>query len=231
MHKNYLAYLLLLTLLTTAFFYCVPSVDTTVSQWFFHHGSFWGIECFPANLLRKSVYFLMYGISGYVLLQILLNQTSKGPSSALSNKACFFVLSCFLIGPVLMTNMVLKNQWGRPRPHEIKTFGGSKHYQPVFVISKQCRRNCSFVCGDTAGAVSLLSLAFIIRRRSKWLTTVILCLSGLVGLIRIAQGGHFLSDVLLSYELNLLCLCVIHRLYYPSSQPDETSFAHVFSAS
>lgn len=215
MRQSYAFSLILLILLTTAFFFFVPSIDIKISHYFFQHGKFPLATQYWANISRHILYILIYALAAFALLQIAFNLLSKNRLQLLSNKACLYVLTCILVGPVLLTNVLLKNHWGRPRPRQIQVFNGNKTYEPVFVISNQCTTNCSFVCGDTAGAICLLALAFVLRQKRKLLITAILLYSALIGFIRIAQGGHFLSDVLLSYELNLLCLAALYRLYYP----------------
>ncbi len=107
---------------------------------------------------------------------------------------CALVL---VIGPGLVVNGVFKDHWGRARPHQVLEFGGAAAFTPAWVASDQCRKNCSFVCGDASMGFALLALGFFGRHRRTWIAAG-LAAGGLLGLMRLSQGGHFLSDVVFS---------------------------------
>lgn len=97
----------------------------------------------------------------------------------------------------LLLNTVLRDHWGRARPSHIVAFSGRKTFTPALFISDQCDRNCSFVCGHAAMAFTPMALAFVLRRRQRRLALAVgLGFGGLVGVVRIIEGGHVLSDVL-----------------------------------
>jgi lipid A 4'-phosphatase len=118
-----------------------------------------------------------------------------------------FLLLVLLLGPGLLVNGVFKSEWGRARPHQVEDFGGTKHFSPALVMTDQCERNCSFVSGHASMGFFLIALAWVLRDR-RWLWAGI-ALGALVGLGRMAQGGHFLSDVVFAfwsvYLTALLC--------------------------
>ena len=98
-----------------------------------------------------------------------------------------------------MVNTLLKDNWGRPRPSTIVEFSGPNHYVPPLLPSDQCPENCSFPSGHAALGFWLVAFAFLAPpRRRRPAMVAALVFGGLVGLVRIAQGGHFLSDVIFS---------------------------------
>jgi lipid A 4'-phosphatase len=107
-----------------------------------------------------------------------------------------FLLLSFAIGPGLLANTVLKDHWGRARPSQVVEFGGDKSFTPALLPSGQCDRNCSFVSGHAAMAFALIGFAFLpATRRRRWpAAAAALAFGCFVGVARIAQGGHFLSD-------------------------------------
>lgn len=109
-----------------------------------------------------------------------------------------FVMLALLLGPGLMVNTVLKDNWGRARPAQTVEFGGERIFTPAWVMSDQCPNNCSFVCGDASIGFGLVALAFVSKRPRRWLVAGLVA-GGALGLMRMAQGGHFLSDVILSF--------------------------------
>src|SRR6185295_16695021 len=97
----------------------------------------------------------------------------------------------------LLANGLFKEYWGRARPREIMEFGGTMHFSPALLWSKECEHNCSFVAGDGAFDFYFSIFAYVVAlansRRIFWSGLAI----GMVfGFVRVAVGAHFLSDVL-----------------------------------
>lgn len=121
----------------------------------------------------------------------------------------FIVLSVAL-GAGLLVNGVLKQHWGHPRPDEIADFGGSGRYAPPWA-KRPSGEGESFPSGHAAIAFSYFVFYFILRiprpklaRACFWAT---IFLGGLMGLARVIQGRHFLSDVLwAAYIPYLVCM-------------------------
>ncbi|MDB5360204.1 MAG: phosphatase family protein [Rhodospirillales bacterium] len=124
-----------------------------------------------------------------------------------------FLLLSIAIGPGLLTNTVLKDHWGRARPNQVTQFGGMKAFTPVLRPSDQCGHNCSFPSGHGAMAFSLVALGFLpaTRRRRQWVTGTALGFGALVALVRIGQGGHFLSDNIFAALLVSAVAWGLHR--------------------
>lgn len=114
-------------------------------------------------------------------------------------RKCLAWMLVVVIGVGLVVHEALKNQVGRPRPHQIQPMGGHAPFVPALQISTHCDRNCSFVSGHAAIGYALMVLGLwstpSVRRR-WWLAGF--AAGSLIGLIRMLQGGHFLSDVLFS---------------------------------
>jgi membrane-associated PAP2 superfamily phosphatase len=116
-----------------------------------------------------------------------------------------------LLGTGVVVNVILKETWGRPRPVEVQTFGGTGTFEPALRPSHQCDSNCSFVSGHAATGFTLMALGLLgaPATRRRWLLWGLA--AGLAtGALRIAQGGHFLSDVLFSGVFVWL-VCVLLR--------------------
>lgn len=110
-----------------------------------------------------------------------------------------FILLLLLLGPGLVVNVWLKDNHGRARPREVVEFGG-KHEFKQFWEGGDTGKNSSFPSGHASIAFALFSPWFVLRDRRRTLARNLLgagiCWGILVGLVRVAQGGHFLSDVL-----------------------------------
>lgn len=121
------------------------------------------------------------------------------------------LLTLLVLVPGLLVNAILKEHWGRPRPVQVQEFGGSRPMVAAFVPSRW--GGGSFSSGHAAAAAWLVAVAVLLRgRRSPWVL-VALAYAGLVGLARVAAGGHFPSDVLISFLLVWIGYLMLHRWF------------------
>jgi lipid A 4'-phosphatase len=121
---------------------------------------------------------------------------------------------CLLIGVGLTVNGGLKTQWGRARPAEVVGLGGTAQFSPALRPVAQCRDNCSFVSGHAATGFALMAFGLLgtARQRRRWLV-VGLCAGLWVGLGRMAQGGHFASDVLFAGLVIWICNAALREAW------------------
>ena len=110
-----------------------------------------------------------------------------------------FLAIVMIVGPGLLVNTVFKDNWGRPRPLDVYEFGGDRDFVQVWVKSPSGNGN-SFASGHASTGFYLLTPFFFLRRRSMGKALFFLGLGlgygSLLGLARMIQGAHFLSDVL-----------------------------------
>ena len=132
----------------------------------------------------------------------------------------FYLGLTLLIGPGLIVETILKPHWGRARPRDIAEFGGNATYSPAWQMSDQCDGNCSFVSGHAAVAFWLSAYAFILP--AKWrvpVLTVSFVLGFAMGVVRIAQGAHFLSDIATAGLLVIAVNEILARLIFKQTPP------------
>jgi membrane-associated PAP2 superfamily phosphatase len=130
------------------------------------------------------------------------------------------------LGPGLTINGILKPQWSRPRPHQIKDFGGDHEYVSVWHFGPRDASK-SFPCGHASMGFFFMGPAFLLyRRRPGWAFSFLLLGlvgGGILGVARVVQGQHFPSDVLWSGGLVYLSGAILSYVFYwlsgmPSSQ-------------
>lgn len=114
-------------------------------------------------------------------------------------------LLTMIIGPGVIIDKSFKDHWGRPRPKQIQEFGGIQQFRPFYQPNffQQPEPSKSFPSGHCSMGFLFFSVVLAGRRlRKRWLfltgiiTTVVL--GTLLGYTRMAQGGHFFSDVILA---------------------------------
>ena len=111
-----------------------------------------------------------------------------------STKDLLFIWSAFTLNTIVI--YLLKNIWGRGRPGEVLQLGGGEYFTPWYQISDACSENCSFVSGDAAVGFALVLLFFVSKNLNFLYLSIVF---GFVfGVVRIAEGAHFLSDVVFS---------------------------------
>lgn len=187
-----------LLVLSVALFALAPSVDLFFSGLFYdpQHG-FVLAAWRPLRLLEGVIPWITYGLIVLVLAGGLWLRLTRRPLCGLSRNALIFIVAAAALGPGLIVNTGLKDNWGRARPYQVEQFGGANKFTPALVPADQCARNCSFVSGHAALAFSMVSFAFLLPagRRRRAALGAALAFGALIGLGRIAAGHHFLSDI------------------------------------
>ena len=109
-----------------------------------------------------------------------------------------FLILAGIIGPGVITNAIVKEYWGRPRPRELTGFGGRAEFEPVLTYDG-ASEGLSFPCGHATMGFYFLALYFLVRGRRPDLSQAVLfgglAIGGLMGIARMTQGAHFFSDV------------------------------------
>ena len=190
-----------------------PGIDLAVSGWFFadgrfflrHHGVFEFIRAVtPPVTLGVALFVALLGLAGGVLRKTFFGLTVR---------RTLYLLAALGVGPGLLANSLFKDHWGRARPSTLALFGGDKTFTPALVLSDQCDTNCSFVCGHAALAFWGVAFALLAPPPwRRWAVAVAMGYGFFVGFVRVAQGAHFLSDVVFAAVLTLGVILVLRRL-------------------
>lgn len=202
---------LILCLLSIEVLIVWPQLDLAITGLFFNPAT----GGFPVAdwSIVKDLYYLFgkFHILTLILLFTLIVYFSVNKNRP-NRKIAIYLLCVLIIGPGLIVNLWLKdNSIGRARPREVVEFGGSHTFTPAFYNAQACDRNCSFPSGHAACGFYFVALAWAFRRRSLLLVGI--GLGGMLGLMRIAQGGHFASDVLVSFWICYFCALCLARLF------------------
>lgn len=205
---------LILITLTSAIFVAFPGIDIWFSNLFYNRG-------FLAGQLRgfiafRDIWRSMTVVIVVVLVLVLLIKIAwPYRRSLLKPNDVAFILSTLVIGPGIITNLVFKDNWGRPRPFSVEDFGGHVPFVDAWQITDYCARNCSFISGEGSSATWLVTMAVLLPPRFRTIGFTILAAFGVAfSLDRVVIGAHFLSDTVLAWWVTLLVIVIEYRVFY-----------------
>lgn len=189
---------LILTAAFAAVFYYLPSLDLVFTNFFYNNTEGFYLQ---NNLAVLAIYQLPKVISAlfvvgciYYGLKILKATRSLHPKHY--SKIIFVTLVCSL-GPGLFVHEVLKEVYSRPRPRQVQEFGGDYQFVPTLHRASACENCYSFVSGHASAGFMVVALAILYKGRRRCILTSLSIFLGLfIGLARIIQGAHFLSDII-----------------------------------
>src|SRR5277367_525083 len=211
-----------LAALALAVFAIWPELDLAGARYFYHEGGFFGrnsIERFSRDFFRVTPFVVL---AAYAALWFAKNRGVK-LRWAPSGRAMIFLIATMVIGPGLIVNLGLKDHWHRPRPVQTQDFNGPNPFTPWYDDNGGCKMNCSFVSGEAATGFWMVAPASVLPMPWRCSAMVAAFAFGFgASLLRLAFGGHYLSDVLLGGLLALVVIEVVRRLIWPrdTSEPE-----------
>lgn len=225
----------LLSVACVAVFLLFPGIDLALSRLFYTPGVGFVAAGHPGiERVRMVFWNLSSATFALALVGLLVVLIVRRPILGQDAWRLGFVVTLYLLGPVLIVNRLFKEHWGRARPADLASFGGTQQFSPFWQPSDQCLSNCSFVSGEVSGTTAT-ALVFILVTPAlvRWIGSggvravqvMALFLPAIVSLQRIATGRHFLSDavfsVLLTLAVALLLAPVFRRGRHPADAPPQ----------
>jgi lipid A 4'-phosphatase len=190
-----------------------PKLDLDLVRPFFDPaaGGFW-ISFNPVfNGLRDLSRLIVTIVAAPAVLAIVGKLILPRRPMLVPGRAAVLMTATLALGPGLVTNLILKNHWGRPRPIDVTAFAGDQQFVPWWDPRGACLENCSFVAGEPSGAFWTLAPATLTPPAWRPLGYGVAIVFGAgVGLVRIAGGGHFFSDVVFSGIFTFLIVWLMH---------------------
>ncbi|HKK28167.1 MAG TPA: phosphatase PAP2 family protein [Gemmatimonadota bacterium] len=202
-----------------------PRLDLAVSGLFYRTGDGFFLSGQPwARFVSAAVPWLAWTVGLGILAAGLWAWLRPGGSRRMRRVTAYLTLA-LLLGPGLLTNLLLKDHWGRARPYQVAAFGGGRAFTTPLLPADQCTSNCSFVAGHPSVAFFLVAFAFLVRdpgRRRLAIAGAVA--AGLaVGFVRVVQGQHFASDVLYSGLLNVGLIWVLWRWLVAAGERESST--------
>lgn len=158
---------------------------------------FYGETHLWCKVIYYSVPFIVTAMICLILIMIIFFNFAKNSTNInlIAKKQIITILILLIIGPGILVNVILKDNWGRPRPYQV--IRDNEDYKAFYQPNFGARNDNSFPSGHASIGFFLGVPLLIIGRRKIGIIVAILA-GSLIGCVRILQGGHFLSDVLFS---------------------------------
>ncbi|HEY7269983.1 MAG TPA: phosphatase PAP2 family protein [Dehalococcoidia bacterium] len=201
-----------------AVFLTAPWIDLAIARKFYSaDAGFVGRHLLWVRALRQAFVILYFGTIALSLVGLAIAWRGQRRWLRLGRMEWLYLAACLAAGPGLVANLVFKDHWGRARPSHVVELGGTKTFTPPLLIANQCRRNCSFVSGEASATYATFYAAAVLIPQWSVALAVAGTVAGLAtGLVRMSQGGHFLSDVVFAGVFMALTVLALRRLMLPS---------------
>lgn len=217
MNRTGLAIALTVAVVVGVLFGIYPRLDLDISALFYNRQ----INLFDANVQPWAMHSraaarwltaLIVAPAGLAMIGKLIMPKRR---MLIGSRAAFFLLVTLALGPGVLTNVILKDHWGRARPIDVTELGGSFRFTAWWDPRGDCPDNCSFIAGEPSGAFWTLAPAALAPPQWRLLAYAgALAFGCAVGLLRIAAGGHFFTDVVFAGVFTFLIIWTTHGLLF-----------------
>jgi len=213
------------TLILLVVFNRFPGIDLAVAEWFFTEwpcpedhprpicGGFMAMNDPQLMQIREVLHYLPVSIAIALMIAAVPAAYSARAKLRLFSRGALTAVATMFISPLFIVNMFLKEFVGRPRPVHTDVFAGELPFVEAGRFTDYCASNCSFVSGEASTGFWLVCLVplFPARFRSlAWVVTLSLAIT--TSSLRMAFGGHYLSDVVLGAAITLTVFSVLAAL-------------------
>jgi len=204
-----------LGLALAALFAAYPSWDMRVAEWFFdpEAAKFPLAVDYEWNVARRVANWVPIVLLLPAFFTLLCKLVFPNERMLMAPSIVLYLLGSFVIGPGLTSNVLLKENWGRPRPNGVQQFAGAASFQPWWRPGGRCKRNCSFVSGEASQAFWTMAPASLAPSQVRPIALGGAAVFGLaVGSLRVVFGRHFVTDVVLAGLITIAVVLALYRL-------------------
>ena len=201
--------------IVAAVFTLYPELDLRVAALFYDPArQAWPLADNPVIVSLRNLNSAIDIVIGIVLAFALIVAWRYPTQPHLVSRRTIIVLVVtFVLVPGLIANAIFKEHWSRPRPSHITQFGGPAQFVAWWDPRGACQRNCSFFSGEVssaawtiAPALLLPGVAGVVAIAASFAFTVA------IAVVRMAQGGHFVSDAAFGALLTWLTIWIAVNL-------------------
>lgn len=194
-----------------------PGLDLWIAGLFYDTAA----QTFPlrtqlvAMIAREAAMIIAWAICAPAIVALLVKLVRPDRPMLLPARTAVYLVTTIVLAAGIVTNFTFKTYWGRPRPAAVVEFNGQWHFQPWWQPGGECPRNCSFFSGEAATAFWTYAPASLAPPAFRPLAYVAATLFGAAtGGLRMAFGGHFVSDVVVAGLVTFLLIWIMHGVIY-----------------
>ena len=217
MNRTGLTIALVIAVVVGVLFAVYPRLDLEISALFFDpRTGLFKVNAQPWVMhSRAAARWLTALIVAPACLAIIGKLIMPGRRMLIGGRAVLFLVLTMALGPGILANVILKDHWGRARPIDVTEFGGAYRFTAWWDPRGDCPDNCSFIAGEPSGAFWTLAPAALAPPQWRLLAYGgALAFGAAVGVLRIAGGGHFFTDVVFAGVFIFLLIWTTHGLIF-----------------
>src|SRR5262245_18859483 len=107
----------------------VPELDITLSRLFYEPDAGFALQSHRLwGVVRDGIMVIVGAIVGIPLGAVVAKLIRPSTRLALPGRAVAFLVATVVLAPLIAVNVILKDNWGRPRPREVAPFGGPERF-------------------------------------------------------------------------------------------------------
>jgi lipid A 4'-phosphatase len=196
-----------------------PELDLALAAPFYdpERGGFWRAFDPGYGAVRDAAIWLIKLVALAAVVAPVLKLVRPHAPMLVPGRAVILMVLTLALGPGLVSNLIFKENWGRPRPIDVVEFKSEEQFpfRPWWDPRGDCPKNCSFVGGDASAAFWTLAPASVVPVQWRALAYgAALAFGAGVSALRMAVGAHFFSDVVFAGVFTFLVIWLVHGSLY-----------------
>ena len=228
MNRTGLLIALALALVVGLLFGIYPELDLKLAALFYDAAT----RSFPlklntlAAIARDGAMWVAWGLALPAIVALVIKLVWPDKPLLISGRAIISLLLTLILPAGVLPNLTFKTYWGRPRPVAVTQFNGPEQFVPWWDPRGSCDRNCSFFSGEGATAFWTYAPAALTPPAWRPLAFAAATLFGVItSVLRMAFGGHFLTDVAAAGVVTFLVVWLGYGFIYrwPSTRLSDES--------
>jgi membrane-associated phospholipid phosphatase len=197
-------------------FAVLPQLDLALAHFFYDSSSrqFAFAPVGMAEHVRRAAMWIAWAFALPAIVAPIVKLIRPHQPLLVPGRAVIFLLTTIFLTAIVLPNLV-KDHWGRPRPIATSEFNGSQTFKPWWDPRGTNRHNGSFFSGEAATAFWTYAPAALAPPSLRPLAFVAATVFGLTtGILRMAFGAHYASDVLAAGVAAFLVTWLMHGFIY-----------------
>lgn len=165
--------------------------------------------------VRDGAMWLVVALAAPAVVSLVLKLIAPRWRMLIPARGAVLMIVTLALGPGLIVNAILKDQYGRPRPADVQPLGGSHAFVAWWDPRGTCPQNCSFVSGDVSAGFWTLAPAALLPAPWRPLAyTAAIAFGSGIAVLRMVFGGHFFTDVVFAAIITFLIIWVTYNFLY-----------------